>query len=220
MLEPNRSGQPRFIYSFVAGAVGGFASCIIASPTELIRIRMQMQGIGQREYFIEYKGHRSAPEAHKYYRSIWDCCKKIYKNEGPKGLCRGGLATILRDTQSFACYYPSMDYFRYLSSKFNNTPYGEDGPFTILIGGGFSGTICWLVSYPFDVVKSRLQGDGVERNEYKGMVDCIRKTYRSGGVAAFYRGITPTLVRAFPTNATTWLTYIMIQRLFNKQQLI
>lgn len=214
-LQPDHS-RPRFANSFIAGAAGGFASCTISSPTELIRIRMQMQGIGQREVFLEYTGHHSAPGAHKYYTSTWDCFKKIYKKEGIRGLYRGGFTTVLRETPSFACYFTSMDYFCHQSAKFFDVHYNEVGPVTLLIGGGFSGMICWFVSYPFDVVKSRLQTDGVESNEYKGMLDCFRKTYRSVGVSGFFKGITPTLVRAFPVNATTWLTAIMIQRLFDR----
>lgn len=32
-------------------------------------------------------------------------------------------------------------------------------------------------------------------------------SHRSGGVPAFYRGLTPALVRAFPTSATTFCAY-------------
>ena len=212
-LQPDHS-TPRLANSFIAGAAGGFVSCLITSPTELIRIRMQMQGIGQREVFLEYTGHHSAPGAHKYYNNTYDCFKKIYRTEGIVGLYRGNLTTILRETPSFGCYFITMDYFRHQSAQFFGIHFDEVGPVTLLIGGGFSGMACWLISYPFDVVKSRLQVDGLEGNEYKGTMDCFRKTYRTAGIGGFFKGITPTLVRAFPVNATTWLTAIMIQRLF------
>ena len=214
-LQPNDS-TPGLVNSFIAGAAGGFVACSITCPTELIRIRMQMQGIGEKEVFLEYSGHHSAPGAHKYYTSTYDCFKKIYKTEGIVGLYRGNVSTILRETPSFGCYFISMDYFRHLSARFFDVHFDEVGPVTLLVGGGFSGMICWLVSYPFDVVKSRLQGDGVERIEYKGTMDCFRKTYHSDGIRGFFKGITPTLVRAFPVNATTWITAIMIQRLFSR----
>ena len=213
-LRPDCS-TPHYTYSLIAGAAGGFVQCIIANPMELIRIRMQMQGIGEREVFLEYAGHHSAPGAHKYYTSTWNCFRKISKNEGIVGLYRGNVTTILRDVPSFASFFVSMDYFCYQSAKMFNVHFNEVGPVTLLIGGGFSGMICWLVSYPFDVVKSRLQGDGVEGNEYKGTMDCFRKTYRTAGISGFFKEITPTLVRAFPVNATIWITTVMTQRLFS-----
>ena len=214
-LQPEHS-PPHVANSVIAGSVGGFVSCFITCPTELIRIRMQMQGIGQREVFLEYTGHHSAPGAHKYYTSTYDCFKKICKHEGIRGLYRGNVSTILRETPSFGCYFASMDYFCQVSARFFDIHFDEVGPITLLIGGGFSGMIGWFLCYPFDVVKSRLQGDGVESNEYKGTMDCVRRTYHSDGIRGFFKGITPTLVRAFPVNATTWLTAIMIKRLFSR----
>ena len=214
-LQPEHS-PPHVLNSVIAGSVGGFVSCSITCPTELIRIRMQMQGIGQREVFLEYTGHHSAPGAHKYYTSTYDCFKKICKHEGIRGLYRGNVSTILRETPSFGCYFASMDYFCQVSARFFDIHFDEVGPITLLIGGGFSGMIGWFLCYPFDVVKSRLQGDGVESNEYKGTMDCVRRTYHSDGIRGFFKGITPTLVRAFPVNATTWLTAIMIKRLFSR----
>ena len=213
-LQPDHS-TPRFVNSLMASAAGGLVQCIIACPMELIRIRMQMQGVGEREVFLEYSGHHSAPGAHKYYTSTWHCFRKISKNEGITGLYRGGVTTVLRDVPSFASFFVSMDYFRHLSAGFFNVHFDEVGPITLLIGGGFSGMICWFVSYPFDVVKTRLQGDGVEGSEYKGTMDCFRKTYHSDGIRGFFKGITPTLVRAFPVNATIWIFAIMTQRLLS-----
>ena len=217
-LQPD-SRVPRLTNSFIAGSAGGLVSSFITCPTELIRIRMQMQGIGEREVFLEYTGHHSAPGAHKYYDSTWDCFKKVTKSEGVTGLYRGNLTTILRETPSFGCYFVTMDYFCHQSARYFDVHFDEVGPVTLFIGGGFSGMICWLISYPFDVVKSRLQCDGLEHSEYKGTMDCIRKTYHSAGIHGFFKGITPTLVRAFPVNATTWITAIMIKRLFSRQNL-
>ena len=209
--------KPQLLNTYIGGAIGGLVAAPITNTAELIKLRMQMQGIGEREYFIEYTGHESSPDAHKYYKSSWDCCKKIYKNEGIRGLCRGIAPTIGRETPSFGAYFLTFDFCCRQSANFYNIDISEVGPFTLLIGGGLAGQACWLISFPFDVVKSRLQGDGVTGVEYKGMMDCIRKTYHQDGIRGFYRGLLPTLVRAFPVNAATFATVVMITRLINKQ---
>ena len=46
---------------------------------------------------------------------------------------------------------------------------------------------------------------------YTGIIDCAVKSYHAEGISVFFRGIIPTLVRAWPVNAVTFYVYeIMI----------
>lgn len=58
-----------------------------------------------------------------------------------------------------------------------------------------------------DVVKSRLQADGVYLNKYKGVLDCISQSYQKHGLKVFFRGITVNTVRGFPMSAAMFLGY-------------
>ena len=49
-----------------------------------------------------------------------------------------------------------------------------------------------------ELVKCRVQ---VENSPYKGVMDCLRQTYRSDGLKGFYRGQTATLLREVPGGA-------------------
>lgn len=44
------------------------------------------------------------------------------------------------------------------------------------------GAISWGTATPMDVVKSRLQADGVYLNKYKGILDCILQSYQNEGL--------------------------------------
>ena len=80
-----------------------------------------------------------------------------------------------------------------------------------LFAGGVSGILTWLVNYPIDVIKSRIQADGTQgRHAYSGFLDCGRQIYRSEGVRGFKRGLGVTLVRAFPVNAVTFATVMIL----------
>jgi solute carrier family 25 carnitine/acylcarnitine transporter 20/29 len=56
----------------------------------------------------------------------------------------------------------------------------------------------WGVIYPIDMIKSRMQTDGFTAStgqKYKSSIDCVRTVWRTEGIAAFTRGLTPTLIR-------------------------
>ena len=80
--------------------------------------------------------------------------------------------------------------------------------------GGLSGEVLWLASYPFDVVKSRMQCDGFGGGEqkYRSMRDCFSKIYKEFGVRGFWKGIGPTLLRAMPVSAGTFAVVEMTMR--------
>lgn len=46
----------------------------------------------------------------------------------------------------------------------------------------FPGAVSWAVCTPMDVVKSRIQADGVYLNQYKGTLDCMLQSYQKEGL--------------------------------------
>lgn len=74
-----------------------------------------------------------------------------------------------------------------------------------MTAGGLSGTLSWVVTYPFDVVKSRLQADGMGGEiKYRGIWHCFKNSIEVEGISVMSRGLISTIVRAFPTNAATF----------------
>ena len=83
--------------------------------------------------------------------------------------------------------------------------------------GGTSGLLSLIPNYPKDVIKTRIQADGVEgKNKYSGIIDCCRKAYRNDGITTFFKGMNPTLIRAFPTNAAIFSTFVIVERWIRK----
>uniref|UniRef100_H2ZW17 Mitochondrial basic amino acids transporter n=3 Tax=Latimeria chalumnae TaxID=7897 RepID=H2ZW17_LATCH len=183
-------GQDTPLNQFLAGAAAGAIQCVICCPMELAKTKMQLQGTG------EYKSKS------KLYRNSPDCLIKIYHKEGIRGVNRGMLATLLRETPAFGFYFLTYDI---LTRSLGCEP--EDNYIIpkLLFAGGMSGITSWLSTYPFDVIKSRIQADGRGGvHKYNGMVDCVRQSYRKEGWRVFTRGLTSTLLRAFPVNAATF----------------
>ena len=120
------------------------------------------------------------------------------RTAGPLGLYRGLSATIARDVPSFAAYFASYEALKAMLNQ-------ELGVHQLnpLMAGGFAGIAAWLVCYPQDVIKSRMQSTSA----YSSSADCARSIWREVGWRGFFRGFAPTMARAFPANAATFAAY-------------
>lgn len=90
--------------------------------------------------------------------------------------------------------------------------------------GGTSKSIASILLTPVNIVRLRLQmrqysteqvdkmGLKAESNKqqaqkYSGMLDVVRKIYRNEGILAFYKGLTPNLVKTFPSAGMFFISY-------------
>jgi len=150
-----------------------------------------------------------------------ECLTKTYKNFGLRGIYKGLSLNIYRDMSAFAIYFASYEWMTRRMAK--NCGYANGSradanlsAHQLLMAGGLAGMFSWLGNYPVDVIKSRYQADGAsgEREKYKNIRDCTRKSYAKDGFGVFSRGLCSTLIRAFPTNSVTLFTVAMVFRLY------
>lgn len=86
--------------------------------------------------------------------------------------------------------------------------------FHILMAGGLAGVLSWFITFPIDVIKTRMQVDGFnQQHQYSNYYDCLKKSYKSEGWRLFTRGLSSTLLRAFPMNAVCFLMVSTIMKL-------
>ncbi|XP_054166327.1 mitochondrial basic amino acids transporter-like [Oppia nitens] len=175
--------EPSLLWQATAGCAAGLSQSFISCPIELIKTRAQLRSM-----------------------SVMDCLRETIRKEGcMRGLYRGFGATIVRDVPAFATYFACYELLLKLAA--NNGRGGRRETTTtpstwmLLMAGGTAGAVSWLAIYPLDVIKSRIQADN---HTYRSMGQCIRRSLADDGFNVFVRGVTPTLVRAFPTNATTF----------------
>lgn len=166
---------------------------------ELAKTRMQTQGQGVRVV------------GNLLYSGPFDCLMKMHKAEGLRGVFRGLGLTVLREAPSFGVYFWA---YEYICRLFDQADGSQLSTPVLLFSGGVAGQVSWLSTYPVDVVKSRIQND--IHNQYKGAMDCIRKSYANEGLLFFWRGIGATLIRAFPMNGATFATVTWVLRLAEK----
>jgi solute carrier family 25 carnitine/acylcarnitine transporter 20/29 len=153
--------------------------------------------------------------------SNWQCVRDVYGKNGLRGLYRGLGPTagreMLGNTTYFMAYESAKEFLLDKlvgddrSDSDRSAAAIENASFhtyqAIAVAGGYAGFMYWLVVFPVDTVKSVIQADRLDRPQYKGVLDCCRQLYKEGGPARFYRGISPSLIRAFPANAITFVAF-------------
>ena len=175
---------------YASGAFAGIANSVISGPIEHVRIRLQTQPHG----------------AARLYNGPLDCVRKLSTHEGVlRGLYRGEAVTILREAQAYGVWFLTFEYLMNADTRRNGIKRDEVSAPKVAFYGGLAGEALWIASYPFDVVKSKMQSDGFgEGMKFKNMRDCFAQTWRAEGIGGFWKGIGPTLLRAMPVSAGTF----------------
>ncbi|OTA99962.1 hypothetical protein M426DRAFT_324702 [Hypoxylon sp. CI-4A] len=185
--------------TWLAGAIGGLATWVVSTPTELIKCRAQLA---------------SPPTP------SWDIAKQVFKTEGIKGLYLGGVVTALRDSIGYGFYFWSYELSsKWVESNRQNAPAFSNDAAKVLLCGGLAGVVTWVSIFPLDVIKTRVQeqtsggtttpllSSSVATQRRLGTMEIARHAYREGGAGVFFRGLTICSVRAFFVNAVQWAVY-------------
>jgi len=166
-----------------AGGFAGIAQCIIATPSELVKCKLQIN-TGQ-------------------YRGNMDCLQKVVAAEGPRGLYKGNLATMLREGPAFAIWFTV--YHRVVKMIDASD---EPAWWASAMAGAVTGVATWTSIYPVDVVKSMVQTlpEGAKASE-RNLAFIVRQMVKKGGVRSLYAGLGATLMRSLPVNVVTFPVY-------------
>lgn len=186
-------------FSIAQVSAAGFFSAIpmtlITAPFERVKIMLQLQG--------QQKG---PPK----YTSSMDVVRQLYKAGGVANVFRGSAATLARDGPGSAAYFATYEYLKQRLSPEN----GELSLGAVSCAGGAAGVSMWLLVFPVDTVKSRLQG----ATEKTSVGQVVSEVYSKGGIKGFFPGVGPALLRSFPANAATFvgleLTYKAWDKIF------
>ncbi|XP_067852321.1 LOW QUALITY PROTEIN: solute carrier family 25 member 48 [Heptranchias perlo] len=180
--------------------------------------------------------HSIALNDQPLYRGPVHCISRILRNEGIAGLYRGIGAMYLRDIPGYCLYFiPYMLLCDWMTPEGSTTPspccvwlaggVADDSSISsssdshpnpslpqrrkgrMMMRCLVRGTISWSTATPMDVVKSRLQADGVSETRYKGIIHCIQQSYQKEGLKVFFKGTAVNAIRGFPMSAAMFLGY-------------
>ncbi len=79
-----------------------------------------------------------------------------------------------------------------------------------LAGGAAAGLACWTLALPMDVVKSVVQSQPLAAKPLS-ISSAVSSVYQRGGIAGFWAGAAPCLIRSVPCNAVTFFVFEYIK---------
>eukprot|EP01116_Phalansterium_solitarium_P004197 TRINITY_DN15119_c0_g1_i1.p1 TRINITY_DN15119_c0_g1~~TRINITY_DN15119_c0_g1_i1.p1 ORF type:complete len:307 (-),score=27.26 TRINITY_DN15119_c0_g1_i1:145-1065(-) len=200
LAEVDADGKPRPLSiwrAMAAGATSGAIGQLVASPTDLIKVRMQADGR------LVKQGHPAR------YTGIFDALVKVSRQEGLGGLWRGWLPNVQR-----AALVNLGELATYDTSKRAILGSGVvgDNIWCHTLASIVSGFVSAIVSTPADVVKTRLMNQQAGASLYSGSLDCLVKSVRAEGVLALWKGFLPTWARQGPWQLVFWVTYEQMRK--------
>jgi len=176
-------------------ALAGAATTALTNPVWVIKTRM-------------LSSDRGAAGA---YPSMTAGARAILRTEGVRGFYRGlgvSLIGVSHGAVQFAVYEPAK---RMYAARLPLGPDGEPAPIpadvTVLLSSA-SKLIAGAVTYPYQVLRSRLQNYQADERFGRGFRGVVRKTWREEGVRGFYRGLVPGVIRVMPA---TWVTFLVYE---------
>ena len=194
---------------FQAGAMTGFVAAFAEAPIDFYKSQMQVQVVRS----------RSDPTYTPPYSSVVDCVRATLRESGARGPFQGLGVTLVRNTPANAVYLGSFEVIKNKLTEHYGLSSPADLPAPAVVGAaGVGGLLYWLAIFPVDVVKSAVQSDSIKTAEkkYAGPLSAAGALWREGGVARFYRGFTPCLLRAVPANGVMLLTVDRVTAMLNR----
>ena len=171
--------------SIVAGWIGGAISTVMSCPTELLKIRAQSNYSQKTDYF--------------------KLARRLIKRQGVSSLFKGYLCTLIRDVPAFAVYFGLFEIGCKYFIKPSDPLWRE--LFFQMIFASLAGIGSWVVTYPFDIIKTVIQTS----DKHLTIREVFRENYKNVGMKYFFKGMGATSLRAIPMEATCLILYAQIR---------
>lgn len=150
------------------------------------------------------------------YPSVTSGVTQIYRTEGMRGFYRG-LVPSLFGVSHGAFQFMAYDRLKVLRSRTLHNESSTENPdatatkklgnLDFLVLSGLSKVFAGCVTYPYQVIRSRLQTYEAHK-VYRGTMDAVRQIWAQEGIAGFYKGLGPNLFRVLPS---TWVTFLVYE---------
>ncbi|XP_002961989.2 uncharacterized mitochondrial carrier C8C9.12c [Selaginella moellendorffii] len=185
----NRDGHQPLAH-MASGACATVASDTVLTPMDVVKQRLQLS--------------RSP------YQGVADCVARIYRSEGLAGFYASYRTTVLMNIPFTGVHFAAYEAAKKILSELYPDQAGDDHLLTHVAAGGTAGALASGITTPFDVVKTRLQCQGVcgaTKYSTSSVTQVVKEIVRHEGSAALFKGLKPRVLFHTPAAAISWSTY-------------
>ncbi|GAB4857442.1 hypothetical protein Ancab_015351 [Ancistrocladus abbreviatus] len=189
-LGGNRPGGHHPIIHAASGIAATVASDAVLTPMDVVKQRLQLR-------FSPYCGVR-------------DCVARMVKEEGIGAFYASYRTTVLMNAPFTAVHFSTYEALKKLLSELSPVNATEERVVVHLTAGGAAGALASAVTTPLDVVKTRLQCQGVCGADTFGSASismALRQIVAKEGPQALLQGLKPRVLFHTPAAAICWSTY-------------
>jgi solute carrier family 25 iron transporter 28/37 len=194
----NQAGVHHPLAAASSGAAATIASDAFMNPFDVIKQRMQIQN------------------SKKMYRSMVDCARYVYRNEG-----LAAFYVSYPTTLSMTVPFTALQFLAYETISTSMNPSKTYDPATHCIAGAVAGGFAAGLTTPMDVIKTILQTRGTSTDpqvrNVNGFVGGCQLLYQREGFRGFFKGVRPRIVTTMPSTAICWSAYEFSKAYFIKR---
>lgn len=185
----------------IAGAAAGGLTRALTQPLDVIKIRFQLQ----------VEPLKQLPNV-KYW-SVSQAFQRIISEEGLGALWKGHtpaqVLSILYGITQATCFEILTREVWYMVPELRGS---QHRPTVHFVCGGAAGVFASVISFPFDIVRTRLVAQG-EHKVYISTSHAIREIVLKEGARGLFRGLSPVLIQMAPHSGLQFATYTALIKL-------
>ncbi|CAF1028784.1 unnamed protein product [Adineta steineri] len=195
-IFPSTTTSPtaKVITHFIAGSIAASVGVLSCQPADVLRTRF----VGQGEP--------------KIYKSYMQAINLVWTHEGIRGFYRGSIPAIILYAPVSAL---TFGFYEFFNRTWDRLPLEHFHSVKHAFNGGLAGLLARLIVYPFDLTKKRLEVVNFEEARskfgqtriYSGMMNCFSEIFRHEGFTGLYKGIAPSMIKAYISTAITLSIY-------------
>lgn len=207
MTHDNTFNLHEWRRAVMAGAGAGFTTSLVTCPMDVVKTRLQSQSIPRhanphaiimQSILMSANGNGNNNNNNaKPYKGTVPSLRRIFREEGIKGLYRGLTPTLVGYLPAHALYFSVYSVSKSWLGSLDVHPSLHTGTHlnhivAAMMGGAMSST----ATNPLWVIRTRLmtQFPGRTAFYYTGTIDAARQIWKHEGVSGLYKGLGPSIL--------------------------
>ncbi|KAJ3821947.1 mitochondrial carrier protein RIM2 [Lentinula raphanica] len=190
-------GKENSYVHLCAAAIAGIATGTATNPIWVVKTRLQLEANTR---------NSSTVPSHRLAGGSWVMIKRIMRDEGIRGFYKGLSASYLGVTEG-TIQWVLYERLKKLSAGTENQG-GLQAWFGMLGSAGSAKCIASLITYPHEVIRTRLRQPSVNGvMKYTGLIQTLRLVIAEEGARSLYSGLSAHLMRVVPNAAVMYSIY-------------